>query len=410
MTQPCSTGSAFLLGMAGLVTTASSGACPTTLPPAPVAVPGFATSMAGCIGAQKSDATQKLAWTVDCSADGLNLTAATERVAALCVGTPGCAAFSIDSPSFTVPRKTGKLMCEIHPDTIAQGSEPNPDWNVWQKNGAPKPGEWPYPKGTPPGPPPPPPTPPSAPEASLVWTTPSSGVSASMPLGNGKLGVSEYTSNPHHTLISSEISEALLVFSDVWADATDTVWLLLSHVDALDENTNLDKLGRIAVRATTAEGAPLSAQPASASGPSQSFRQEMHLENATVHIDIPSGVSVDVWVDATTDAVRVVSTSASPHKLEATLEVWRNTTMRPEGRWCPGPPGTKSPACVQGELLGCLELHPHITLHADIVKRTTDGIFFYHRNLGEQSSSVLPLFCLCSILYIDSISLDLYSI
>ena len=51
-------------------------------------------------------------------------------------------------------------------------------------------------------------------------------------------------------------------------------------------------------------------------------RQEMHLPNATVHIDLPSGVSFDVWVDAAADAVRVASASASPQKLEATLEVW----------------------------------------------------------------------------------------
>ena len=68
------------------------------------------------------------------------------------------------------------------------------------------------------------------------------------------------------------------------------VWLLLSHTDALDENTNLDKLGRVAVRAVLGDAA--AATP-------QAFRQEMHLANATVHIDLPSGVSFDVWVDAT---------------------------------------------------------------------------------------------------------------
>ena len=201
----------------------------------------------------------------------------------------------------------------------------------------------------PPAPRPAAPAPPS-PEASLVWTTPSSGVAGSMPLGNGKLGI------------------------NVWADSTDTVWLLLSHVDALDENTNLDKLGRIAVRATSVTGA-------SNTGAPQSFWQEMHLPNATVHIDMPSGVSFDVWVDATTDAVRVASTSASPHKLEATLEVWRNKTG-PQP-WCPGAAGSVSPACPQGFGQGCTTLHPNIELHADIVKRTTDGIFFYHRNLEE---------------------------
>ena len=94
-----------------LATAAAAGsaapACPAALPPAPVAVKGFAmTSAAGCIGAQGSDATNVLAWQVDCSQDGLNLTAAAERLATVCTGTPGCAAFSIDSPS--LPRSRGR--------------------------------------------------------------------------------------------------------------------------------------------------------------------------------------------------------------------------------------------------------------------------------------------------------------
>jgi alpha-L-fucosidase 2 len=166
-----------------------------------------------------------------------------------------------------------------------------------------------------------------------------------MPLGNGKLGV------------------------NVWADSSDTVWLLLSHVDALDENTNLDKLGRVAVRATTA---------ADDAGSLQAFRQEMHLANATVTVDLPSGVSVDVWVDATTDAVRVAS-SGPPHKLEATLEVWRNATKPMD--WCPGPNSTsRSDVCPQGELQGCSSQHPNLTLSADVVEGKDAGILFYHRN------------------------------
>jgi hypothetical protein len=136
-----------LAAWAALAASGATPPCSTTLPPAPVAVPGFATSMAGCIGAQGSDATRRLAWNVDCSGAGLNLTAATVSLAAVCAETPGCAAFSIDSPAYNVPKRTGKLMCEIHPVTIGQGSEPNHWWNVWQKSAAPKAGQWPYPKG-----------------------------------------------------------------------------------------------------------------------------------------------------------------------------------------------------------------------------------------------------------------------
>lgn len=76
-----------------------------------------------------------------------------------------------------------------------------------------------------PTPKPPPPSPPAPPPShggpDVVWDTPSADVLGSMPLGNGKLGV------------------------NVWADDTSAIGLLLSHVDALDENANLDKLGRI---------------------------------------------------------------------------------------------------------------------------------------------------------------------
>ena len=50
------------------------------------------------------------------------------------------------------------------------------------------------------------------------------------------------------------------------------------------------------------------------------FLQKMHLSNGSVHFDLPTGVSMDVWVDATTDVVRVTS-SGMKHKLEARLEV-----------------------------------------------------------------------------------------
>ena len=99
-----------------------------------------------------------------------------------------------------------------------------------------------------------------------VWADAPTSVTESMPLGNGRLGV------------------------NVWADTADTLWLLLSHVDALDENTNLDKLGRVKIEAVLSElgssGLLLSR--------SQAFRQEMHLSNATVSVDLTNGVSIDV--------------------------------------------------------------------------------------------------------------------
>ena len=58
--------------------------CNTTLPPAPVALAGYATSMTGCIGAQG----RGIAESVDCHLAGTNLTAAAECAAKLCNATP----------------------------------------------------------------------------------------------------------------------------------------------------------------------------------------------------------------------------------------------------------------------------------------------------------------------------------
>lgn len=143
-----------------------------------------------------------------------------------------------------------------------------------------------------------------------------------MPLANGKLGL------------------------NVWADSSDTLWLLVSHVDALDENTNLDKLGRVKIEAALDFPANRMARV-----PTQAFKQEMHLPNATVSIDLTNGVSIDVWVDATSDAVQVAS-RGPVHKLQATVEVWRNTTSG-------YPSGVVNGSVVYKPPLGCASLHPN---------------------------------------------------
>ena len=96
---------------------------------------------------------------------------------------------------------------------IAAGSEGSGEW---RRVGVPFP-----PPPAPPAPTPPPPPAPGA--ADVVWTSASTDVTGSMPLGNGRLGI------------------------NVWATADGTVGLLLSHVDALDENWILSKLGRVLI-------------------------------------------------------------------------------------------------------------------------------------------------------------------
>jgi hypothetical protein len=72
---------------------------------------------------------------------------------------------------------------------------------------------------------PPSPSPAGPDDADVVWDTPSSnGFLGSMPLGNGKLG------------------------ANIWAEPDSRVGLLLSHVDAFNENSILSKLGRVKIR------------------------------------------------------------------------------------------------------------------------------------------------------------------
>eukprot|EP01046_Picozoa_sp_COSAG06_P013521 COSAG06_NODE_820_length_12102_cov_16.846205_21_plen_131_part_00 len=86
-------------------------------------------------------------------------------------------------------------------------------------------------------------------------------------------------------------------------------------------------------------------------------------------------MSIDVWVDATSDAVRVASRGPT-HKLTAALEVWRNTTSG-------YPSGVVNGSVVYHPPLGCPALHPNITLHPDIIVQQEESILFYHRNLEE---------------------------
>jgi hypothetical protein len=144
----------------------------------------------------------------------------------------------------------------------------------------------------------------------VVWTEPSSGVAGSMPLGNGRLGV------------------------NVWSESESELALLLSHVDALDENAVLSKIGRLRL----ALGRPAAA--AARVNQSSSWRASYFARNATAAFVLGS-VRVRVWVDALQPVVRVES-GGGPHDLTVTLELWRNTTAEffnftgdeVDGRWC----------------------------------------------------------------------------
>ena len=120
-------------------------------------------------------------------------------------------------------------------------------------------------------------------------------------------------------------------------------------------STLADKLGRVRIKAVPSTlGTSRLPLP-------QAFRQEMHLSNATISVDLTSGVSIDVWVDATADSIRVNSRGPA-HKLQATLEVWRNKTTG-------YPAGLVNGSVIYKPPLGCPSLHsnselwPHGLVH-----------------------------------------------
>lgn len=112
-------------------------------------------------------------------------------------------------------------------------------------------------------------------------------------------------------------------------------------------------------------------------------------------------MSIDVWVDATSDAVRVASRGPT-HKLTATLEIWRNTTSG-------YPSGMVNGSVVYHPPLGCPALHPNITLHPDIIVQQEESILFYHRNLEEwyvKTAFLAPFFYLLKMIILPTLAPD----
>lgn len=109
-------------------------------------------------------------------------------------------------------------------------------------------------------------------------------------------------------------------------DSTGDIVLLLGLADALDENTNLLKLGRVRVHLDP----PI--YTANARTTNGSFTQLLRLASGVIELrNTANGMGVDVWVDANSSTLRVAIrlntsiTGALPTLLHAniTLDNWR---------------------------------------------------------------------------------------
>lgn len=186
--------------------------------------------------------------------------------------------------------------------------------------------------------------PPDLEEQRVIWTSPSTNASGSMPIGNGELGL------------------------NVWVDQSGDLLFYLARTDAWSEVSRLLKLGRARVRVTP--------NPFSNGQP---FRQELDLRNGRILIiggERGREVTLTLWVDPEEAVVHLTGRSDEPVAVRATIESWRADTKQLSG----------------DELLSSWTMQEApegtpISESADVVYSAEDRVVFYHRN----EHSIVPL-------------------
>ncbi len=134
----------------------------------------------------------------------------------------------------------------------------------------------------------------------VVWDSPSTNSSGSMPLGNGDIGL------------------------NVWAEPDGDLLFYISKTDAWNEDDILLKLGRIRVKITPnpfAKGAP--------------FRQELRLPEGQIVLTAgpeSQSVTLRLWVDALRPVIHLQASGRNPFDLQVQLESWRTQPRRLTGK------------------------------------------------------------------------------
>jgi hypothetical protein len=125
----------------------------------------------------------------------------------------------------------------------------------------------------------------------VIWTSPSSNASGSMPLGNGDISI------------------------NAWAELDGDLLVYIGKCDSWDENGRLLKLGRLRLHFSNS---PFTA--------GKMFRQTLHADYG--EIEIVAGepgheLRVCLWVDAKRPAIRIEAESENDFELSISLESWR---------------------------------------------------------------------------------------
>ncbi len=119
----------------------------------------------------------------------------------------------------------------------------------------------------------------------VTWTSLGTNENDSMPLGNGDLA------------------------ANVWTEQNGDLVILLAKADALNEDGDLMKLGRIRIH--------FAANPFSAN-----FKQTLNIADGSIVIK-DGATSIRIWSDANSTALHTEIHLAQPTKVQAAVELWR---------------------------------------------------------------------------------------
>ena len=121
----------------------------------------------------------------------------------------------------------------------------------------------------------------------VMWDSPSTNATGSMPLGNGDIGL------------------------NVWVEPSGDLVILVGKSDSFDEFNRLLKVGRLRVKTT-----PALVQPG------RTFLQTLRLEDGSIEIKTGDAL-VRVWVDANNPIVQVDVTGTTPRSVQVLADNWR---------------------------------------------------------------------------------------
>ena len=196
----------------------------------------------------------------------------------------------------------------------------------------------------------------------VIWSTPSTSSLGAMPVGNGRTS------------------------ANVWVEArTGDLLLNLGLMDALDENSNLLKLGRVRLRVDP----PLVSSAGTESA--ATFTQTLVLSTGTIEIrrsgPEPSedGVIVNVWVDAASSAVRVsvapTGTATATVAVVAVLENWRLAGPIDAANYGNGWGGSGGSFCnSNGTIADHVYIFPDTLMAPPVSGDGPATVAWYHRN------------------------------